>query len=91
VVPHIASRANAFTLKDGAPADADYVLLHGPSVAGDASRTALNIMFARDEYGLIAKGDDLYLFKRGVTTPETRSALSTLHLKKPKRSNSSDD
>ena len=90
VVPHIASRANAFTLKDGAPADADYVLLYGPAVSGDNSRAALNIMFARDEYGLIAQGDDLYLFKRGVSTPETKAALATLHLKKH-RKNSSDD
>ncbi len=91
VVPHVASRANAFTLKDGAAADADYVLLHGPAVAQDASKTALNIMFARDEYGLIAQGDDLYLFKRGVSTPETKAALSALHIKKPKKSKSSDD
>ncbi|MES1189048.1 MAG: DUF2079 domain-containing protein [Myxococcales bacterium] len=82
VVPHIASRANAFTLKDGVPADADYVLLHGPAVAGDASRTALNIMFSRDEYGLVDADDDLYLFKRGITTPRTKAALNTLHLKK---------
>jgi uncharacterized membrane protein len=82
VVPHIASRANAFTLKDGVPADADYVLLHGPAVAGDASRTALNIMFSRDEYGLVDADDDLYLFKRGVTTPRTKAALNTLHIKK---------
>lgn len=91
VVPHIASRANAFTLKDGAAADADYVLLHGPSVSQDNSRAALNIMFARDEYGLVAQGDDLYLFKRGLTTPETKAALTTLHLKKHKKSSSSDD
>ena len=81
-VAHIASRANAYTLKDGVAADADYVLLHGPSVNGDASRTALNIMFTRDEYGLVAQGDDLYLFKRGPATPETKAALSTLHIKK---------
>jgi hypothetical protein len=82
VVPHIASRANAFTLKDGVAADADYVLLHGPSVAIDASKTALNTMFTRDQYGLVSQGDDLYLFKRGVTTPGTKEALSTLHIKR---------
>jgi uncharacterized membrane protein len=81
-VAHIASRANAYTLKDGVAVDADYVLLHGPSVAGDASRTALNTMFTRDEYGLVSQGDELYLFKRGPATPETKAALSTLHIKK---------
>ena len=81
-VAHIAARANAYTLKDGVPADADYVLLHGPSVSVDASRTALNTMFTRDEYGLVSQGDDLYLFKRGPATPETKAALSTLRIKK---------
>jgi uncharacterized membrane protein len=85
LVPHVAARKNVFTLKDGAPADADYVLLHGAMVHADASRSALNTMFSRDDYGLLAQGDDIYLFKRGHSSPETTAALSALRLKKSKK------
>ncbi|HYJ08309.1 MAG TPA: DUF2079 domain-containing protein [Polyangiaceae bacterium] len=80
LVPHVAARINVYTLKDGVPADADYVFLHGPSVRIDASRTALNRMFERDDYGLLAQGDELYLFKRGHSSPETKAALSSLNI-----------
>jgi uncharacterized membrane protein len=85
LVPHVAARKNVFTLKDGVPADADYVFLHGASVQGDASRSALTTMFSRDEYGLLDSGDDLYLFKRGHESPETKRALSNLHIKKNRK------
>jgi len=80
VVPHVAARLNVFTLKDGTPADVDYVLLHGSSVAGDASRSALNTMFNRDEYGLLAQADDIYLFERGYESENTKAALATLRI-----------
>lgn len=85
LVPHIAARKNAYTLKDGAPADADYVFLHGSSVGMDSSRSALSTMFSRDEYGLLGSGDDLYLFKRGHESDGTKAALSALHIKKSRR------
>jgi uncharacterized membrane protein len=80
LVPHVAARKNVYTLKDGGVFDADYVFVHGSSVQGDNSRSALTTMFARDEYGLLAQGDDLYLFKRGHESAETKAALSTLRI-----------
>lgn len=85
LVPHVAARMNVFTLKDGAPADVDYVILHGGSVQMDSSRGALNIMFARDDYGLLSQAHDIYLFKRNHDSPETKAALSALHLKKTRK------
>jgi hypothetical protein len=85
LVPHVAARTDVFTLKDGVPVDVDYVLLAGPSLGQDNSRSAMNSMLARAEYGLLKGADDLYLFKRGFRSPETKAALSTLHLKKPHR------
>jgi hypothetical protein len=85
LVPHVAARKNVFTLKDGVAVDADYVFLHGSSVQGDNSRSALSTMFGRDDYGLLTSGDDLYLFKRGHESADTKAALSALHLKKSRR------
>jgi len=79
-VPHIAARLNAYTLKDG-PADADYILLNGLRMGMGDVRGALNAMLARDEYGLVATGLDIYLFKRGFSAPETKGALKRLGLK----------
>lgn len=85
LVPHVAARRNVYTLKDGVPADADYAFVHGPSVRSDASRSALSTMFERDDYGLLDQGDELYLFKRGHVSPETKAALSSLHIKRSKK------
>ncbi len=82
LVPHVAARKNVYTLKDGGAFDADYVFLHGSSVQSDNSRAGLNVMFSRDEYGLVTSADDLYLFKRGADSPGTKAALAALRLKK---------
>lgn len=84
LVAHVAARKDVYTLKDGVPVDVDYVFLHGPSVSMDASRTALGTMFSRENYGLLSKGNDLYLFKRGHDSPETKAALTALHIKRAK-------
>ncbi|HYP88120.1 MAG TPA: DUF2079 domain-containing protein [Polyangiaceae bacterium] len=85
LVPHVAARLNVYTLKDGGAFDADYVFLHGSSVQSDNSRSGLNTMFSRDDYGLVASGDDLYLFKRGFDSEKTKAALSTLRIRKSHR------
>ncbi len=85
LVAQVAARKNVFTLKDGGTADVDYVFLHGSSVQSDNSRSALNVMFSRDEYGLLASGEDLYLFKRGHVSEETQAALSKLRIKRSRR------
>lgn len=84
LVPHVAARTDVFTLKDGVPVDAEYVLLGGSSIGWDNSRSAMNAMLARRPYGLLKAADDLYLFKRDHDSPETKAALSALHLKKHK-------
>jgi uncharacterized membrane protein len=76
-VPHIAARMSAYTLKDG-EADADYVLVEAQHLGVGASRAAFSAMMNREPYRLIGEGDDLYLFQRGTTTPETKIALARL-------------
>jgi len=78
-VPHIAARLDAYTLKDG-PADADYILVNGQRLGMGDVRGALNKMLARDQYGLVATGSDIYLFQRGISSPETKGALKRLGL-----------
>jgi uncharacterized membrane protein len=82
-VPHIAARLNAYTLKDG-PADADFILVNRLRMNIGDVRGALTAMFQRERYGLLSRGDDLYLFKRGLDSPDTDAALADLglHLKK---------
>jgi uncharacterized membrane protein len=76
-VPHIAARTSAYTLKDG-DADAEYVLVHSHHLGVGAGRAALAFMVNREPYQLIGEGDDLYLFRRGPSTRETRKALARL-------------
>jgi uncharacterized membrane protein len=80
LVPHVAARTDVFTLKDGVPVDAEYVLLG--SGGWDNSRTAMNEMLKRRPYGLLKEANGLYLFKRDHDSPQTKAALSALHLKK---------
>ena len=76
-VPHIAARTSAYTLKDG-EADADYVLVHSRHLGVGSGRAAFAFMMNREPYRLIGEGDDLYLFRRGPATRETRAALARL-------------
>lgn len=73
-VPHVAVRLDTYTLKDGA-FDADYLLIRA---GGGVSGATLNELLAHNKYGLVTKGDDLYLFKRGHQSAETAAALSAL-------------
>jgi uncharacterized membrane protein len=82
LVPHVGARTDVFTLKDGVAVDVDYIILWGAGVSQDNSRSALSTMFGRQDYGLLKAENDIYLFKRGHSSPETKAALSTLHIKK---------
>jgi hypothetical protein len=82
-VPHVAARLNVFTLKDG-PVRADYLLINRLHMHIGDVRGALRVMFERDDYGLVARGNDLYLFKRGVVSPDTDGALADIGMK-PKK------
>lgn len=75
---HISTRTIAYPLRDP-PGPVDYLLI-GRSHIGDLSRNALNSALARpDEYGLLAERDDeLFLFKRGHSSPGTRAARAKL-------------
>lgn len=79
-VPHVSARMDAYTIKDGAAPDADYILVNQNQMYAGGTRSAVTQMMARDDYGLLKQGHGLYLFKRGHESPETKSALSTLGL-----------
>jgi len=80
-VPHVATRLDVYTLKDG-PAQADYLLIrHGGGVA----QQTLNDLLSGKKYGLVTKGDGLFLFKRGHESPDTAAALSTLGVRGPRK------
>ncbi len=72
--PHISARKIAYTLR-WPPGPVDYLLV-GRSHIGDLSRSSLNAALADPkEFGLLAeRGDELFLFKRGFTSPQTGPA-----------------
>lgn len=76
--PHISARKTAYPLRT-APGPVDYILV-GRSHIGDLSRAALNAGLADPKaYGLLAeRGDELFLFKRGHTSPQTLAARAKL-------------
>lgn len=74
--PHIAARMNAYTL-NYAHGDAEYLLVRGPSMSAGAKKNVQDAL-SKHDYQLVTSGHDLYLFKRGPSTPETERALSTL-------------
>jgi uncharacterized membrane protein len=76
-VPHVSARMDAYTIKDGAAPDADFILVNQNQMGG-GTRSAVNTMFSRGDYGLLKSGHGLYLFKRGYESAETKAAMSTL-------------
>ncbi len=76
-VPHVSARMDAYTIKDGAAPDADFILVNQNQMGG-GTRTAVNTMFSHNDYGLLKSGHGLYLFKRGHESPETKAAISAL-------------
>jgi uncharacterized membrane protein len=89
-VPHVSARLNAYTIKDGAAPDADYILVNIGQMGG-ATRTAVTQMFSRAQYGIVMRGHGLFLFKRGHQSPDTKAAVSALGLKYPKQWRASDN
>lgn len=85
LVPHVATRADVYTLKDAVPMPAEYVLLNSQTAAYDNSRKAFVAMLERDHYGVVASGDDLYLFKRGHDSPDTAAAMRALDIREKHR------
>ncbi len=81
VVPHVAARLDVYTLKDGVPVPAEFVVVNGLTASYDNTRRALQKMVERDPYGLFASGDDLYVFKRGHESPGTAAAFRTLDIR----------
>lgn len=85
-VPHVAARADVFTLKDS-HGDATYLLVRRH---GGMNPQVLQSAFERNDYGLVKQHDKLfYLFKKGYESEATHKALVDLGLarsKKPKRS-----
>ncbi len=81
-VPHIAARRSAFTLKDG-DSDAEYVLVNSQHLGVGRSHESLRFMMNREPYRLLAQGDNLYLFRRGPITRETKDALARMSVRSP--------
>jgi hypothetical protein len=71
---HVSTRKTVYPLR-WPPGPVDYLLI-GRSHIGDLSRSSVNAALANpDEYGLLAeRGDELFLFKRGHKSPETKAA-----------------
>jgi uncharacterized membrane protein len=80
-VPHVSARMDAYTLKDGAAPDADYILVNANQMGAGGTRNAVNTMVSRDEYGILMQGHGLYLFKRGYQSPDTKSAMSAINVR----------
>src|SRR5262249_14052612 len=51
-VPHVAARMDAYTIKDGAAPDADYILVNQDQMGAGGTRNAVTQMMARADYGL---------------------------------------
>jgi uncharacterized membrane protein len=83
-VPHVSYRASVYTLRDVA-VHTDYALLNARAGDIGAARKNFEVMLARSDYGLLGKGDDLYLFKRGHVSPDTAAALKALHVDNKRR------
>jgi uncharacterized membrane protein len=77
-VPHIAARKNAHTLRY-AHGDADYLLINqSASYSADILRAA----FSRHQYGLVAEGMGLLLFKQNHDSPGTEAARLQLGIRR---------
>jgi hypothetical protein len=76
---HISTRAVAYPLR-WPPGPVDYILV-GRSHVGTEVLDALRPSFADGSYGLLAqRGQELFLFKRGHSAPETAEARKLLGL-----------
>jgi uncharacterized membrane protein len=74
LVPHVAARLNAYTLKD-AHGDADYLLINSGRFEAAVVRDA----FERNRYGLLSKYEnEIFLFKRDLEAEGTAEALRHL-------------
>jgi len=79
VVPHVAARLDAYTLNNN-PVAADYFVLEGAAARGGYSNQHLREILKTEKYGLVTQENDIYLFKRGHDSPETKGALKSLRL-----------
>ena len=77
--PHISTRLDAYVFRyDVGPVD--YIFFSRNELSSDLRRT-LDAKFLKEGYGLVAyTGDEFYLFKRGLDSPETAAALQRLGL-----------
>ncbi len=75
--PHISARLDAYVFRYDVGA-VDYIFFSRNELTSDLRRQ-LNEKFAKYQYGLVDyTGDEFYLFKRGIDTPETPAALQRL-------------
>lgn len=79
VVPHVAARLDAYTLNNVAFA-ADYLVLEGEAARGGYPNQHLRKLLETEKYGLVVQENDIYLFRRGHDSPETKGALKSLRL-----------
>jgi uncharacterized membrane protein len=77
--PHISARKDAYVFRyDVGPVD--YIFFSKLELNGDMRR-AINDKFQKDTYGLVAyTGDEFYVFKRGLDSPDTAAAVTRLGL-----------
>ena len=77
--PHVSTRQFAYIFRNDV-GPVEYIFISDNEVSADL-RTRLNAKFAKETYGLVAKGkDEFFLFKRGYESPETSAAYRHLGL-----------
>jgi len=78
--PHISNRITAYPLRQGA-GDAEYLLIRKGALGFNKSRQHAQEALDEYSYGLLARVDDFFLFKRGLQAPDTDRALAELRLR----------
>jgi hypothetical protein len=76
-VPHVSTRRVTYHIH-GPIGDAEYILIFKSHINGK-SRGPLSKLLAERQWGLVARrGEELFLFKKGHASPETREAKRAL-------------
>jgi uncharacterized membrane protein len=77
---HVSTREIVYPLRV-APGPVDYILVGRSHVGALSSSPLITGLSGATEYGLVAeRGDELFLFKRGHSSPQTKSAKVKLGL-----------
>ena len=74
--PHVSTRSQVFSFRQDL-ARADYILVSNREIHGENQRR-LAAAFEKQQYGLVARVEEFFLFKRGHSSADTERAMSDL-------------